>query len=85
MKNEKRYLREERSKYLNGCIEIGCLGMQLLIFYFNTITILERLDNALDKATYVHNKHVHVDKIFLNLLLFLNTQTMQKILFSNLF
>ena len=55
MKNEKTYLREERSEYLNGCIEIGCLGMQLLIFYFNTITILERLDNALDKATYVHN------------------------------
>ena len=26
-----------------------------LDFLFNTITILERLDNALDKATYVHN------------------------------
>ena len=59
---------KDPTKYLNGSIEICCLGMQqaaLQAFkFFLTQLEFECLDNALDKATYVHNKHFYADKIF---------------------
>jgi hypothetical protein len=60
------HIKEENvfGKYLNRSIEICCLGMQLLVLSSLAQLKFECLDNALDKATYVHNKHFNADKIF---------------------